>query len=69
MSKTSVGNGFCLLAQNNSTTDYVKQAYALAVSIHKFNKGQNISLITNDPVPKKYKTVFDNIFGTLLSLS
>ena len=61
MSKTSVGNGFCLLAQNNSTTDYVKQAYALAVSIHKFNKGQNISLITNDSVPKKYKTVFDNI--------
>ena len=61
MSKVSKGNGFCLLAQNNSTTDYVRQAYALAVSIHKFNKDQKISLITNDTVPKKYKSVFENI--------
>jgi len=56
-----MSNGFCLLAQNNSTTDYIKQAYALAVSIHKFNKDQNICLITNDTVPVKYQSVFDKI--------
>jgi hypothetical protein len=56
-----MSNGFCLLAQNNSTTDYVRQAYALALSIHKFNKGQLVSLITNDPVPGEYKKVFDKI--------
>ena len=56
-----MSNGFCLLAQNNSEVDYIKQAYALAVSIHKFNKGQNVSLITNDEVPEEYKHVFDKI--------
>ena len=56
-----MSKGFCLLAQNNSTVDYIKQAYSLAVSIHKFNKDQNISLITNDEVPKKYRSVFDKI--------
>ena len=54
-----MSNGFCLLAQNNSTTDYVRQAYALALSIHKVNKGQLVPLITNDPVPEEYKKVFD----------
>lgn len=53
--------GFCILAQNNKDTDYVKQAYVLASSIHKFNKDQKISLITNDTVLDEYKTVFDQI--------
>lgn len=56
-----MNKGFCILAQNNSDVDYVRQAYALAVSIHKFNKDQKVSLITNDKVSKKYQTVFDKI--------
>lgn len=56
-----MSKGFCLLAQNNSTTDYVKQAYALALSLHKYNENQKISLITNDNVPDEYKKVFDQI--------
>ena len=36
--------GFCILAQNNSSTDYVRQAYALALSIHKFNKDQKVTI-------------------------
>ena len=56
-----MSKGFCLLAQNNSTVDYIKQAYSLAVSIHKVNKDQNISVFTNDEVPTKYRSVFDNI--------
>lgn len=56
-----MSKGFCILAQNNSTTDYVRQAYALALSIHKFNTDQNVTLITNDPVDEKYKHVFDKV--------
>jgi len=56
-----MSKGFCLLAQNNSTTDYVKQAYALALSIHKFNKDQKVSIITDDPIPEEYRSVFDQI--------
>jgi hypothetical protein len=55
--------GFCIVAQNNSVTNYVRQAYALASSIHKFNKNQKISIITNDAVPQKYQSVFDKIIS------
>lgn len=54
--------GFVVLAQNTDTIDYVKQAYALALSIKLTQKTvTNISIITNDPVPDRYKTVFDQI--------
>ena len=58
-----MSKGFCLLAQNNDTTDYVRQAYALALSLHKYNKDQKISLITNDPVPASYLHAFDKIIA------
>ena len=53
--------GFCILAQNNTKTNYVKQAYALALSIHKFNQNQKVTLLTNDQVPEEYQAVFDQI--------
>ena len=56
-----MNKGFCLLAQNNKNTDYVRQAYALALSLHKYNDNQKISLITNDVVPKEWQNVFDQI--------
>ena len=56
-----MSKGFCLLAQNNSKTNYVRQAYALALSLHRYNKDQKISLITNDEVPKEWQSVFDQI--------
>jgi len=56
-----MNKGFCLIAQNNSKTDYVRQAYALALSLHLYNKDQKISLITNDIVPKEWQSVFDQI--------
>jgi hypothetical protein len=57
-----VSKGFIVLAQNTESVDYIKQAYALALSI----KGTqttitNISLVTNDTVPDNYKQVFDQI--------
>jgi hypothetical protein len=56
-----MSKGFCLLAQNNSKTNYIRQAYALALSLHKYNKDQKISLITNDTVPTEWQSVFDQI--------
>lgn len=57
----SNSKGFCILAQNNTTTNYVRQAYALASSIHCFNNDQKVCLITNDNVPEEYVSVFDQI--------
>jgi hypothetical protein len=56
-----MSNGICLVAQNNKTTDYIKQAYALALSVLANSPRTNISLITNDIVSKKYTSVFDKI--------
>lgn len=56
-----MSKGFCLLAQNNEKTNYIRQAYALALSLHKYNKDQKISLITNDEVPEEWQKPFDKI--------
>lgn len=57
-----MSKGFLVLAQNTEFVDYVKQAYALALSIKGTQSSvRNISLITNDPVPDKYRHVFDQI--------
>ena len=53
--------GYVVLAQN-SDINYIRQAYALALSIKKFQPTiNNISLVTNDVVPDEYKLVFDKI--------
>jgi hypothetical protein len=57
-----VSKGFLLFAQNTPEVNYVSQAYALALSIKNTQKEVvNVSLITNDTVPKKYLRVFDQI--------
>ena len=56
-------NGVCIVAQNNSNTDYVRQAYALSLSILKNNPKTCISLITNDEVSSEY-----NIFDKVISI-
>ena len=54
--------GFLILAQNNESIDYVRQAYALALSIARTqSQHKNVSLLTNDPVPDEYKHAFDQI--------
>jgi hypothetical protein len=54
--------GFFVIAQNNATCDYIRQAYYLANSIKNSQRTFNkISLMTNDLVPEQYKSVFDNI--------
>jgi len=56
-----MSKGFCILAENNKDTDYVRQAYLLAASIHKNNSNQRVSIITDDDVPKEYMHVFDQV--------
>jgi len=53
--------GYLILAQN-SNVNYIRQAYALALSIKKFQPTiNNVSLVTNDSVPDEYLSAFDNI--------
>lgn len=54
--------GYVVLAQNTDTIDYVRQAYALALSLKLSQRSlSNISIITDDVVPEEYKSVFENI--------
>jgi hypothetical protein len=56
-----MSRGYFVVAQNNAKTDYVRQAYALALSILAQSPDANISVMTNDDVPTKYKKVFDQV--------
>ena len=55
--------GFLVLAQNSEGIDYVKQAYALALSLHTSQDSCLISIVTNDPVPEEYQAVFDKVLA------
>lgn len=55
-----MSQGFLIFAQNNSTDDYVKQAYLCALS-GTYSGNQNFTLVTDQQVPTEYKLVFDNI--------
>jgi hypothetical protein len=62
--EAQVSKGFLLFAQNTKSVDYITQAYALALSIKQSQKDiTSVSLMTNDPVPKKYQKVFDQIIS------
>ncbi len=52
--------GHLIFAQN-SDIDYVRQAYALALSIKKYNKINSVCLVTNSTVPENYAKIFDYI--------
>lgn len=59
-----MSKGFVVFAQNTKTVDYVKQAYALALSIKYSQKTvSNISIVTNDKIPKKYRHAFDQVIS------
>lgn len=57
-----MNRGHLIFAQN-SDIDYVRQAYALALTIKKYNLINNVALVTNDSVPEKYKHAFDYIIN------
>jgi hypothetical protein len=50
-----------LIFSQNSDIDYVRQAYTLALTIKKHNVINNVTLVTNNIIPEKFKQVFDYI--------
>ena len=56
-----MSKGYVILAQNTAEDDYIRQAYALALSIHATQKIKDVSLLTNDQVPIEYQHAFDKI--------
>lgn len=57
--------GIFVVAQNNTTVDYVEQACLLAMSLRVTNPNIKISINTNDVVPGKYVSLFDKIIPIL----
>jgi len=58
----AVSKGFLIFAQNTTDVDYVRQAYALALSIKASQHTiYNVSIVTNSTIPEQYVDVFDNI--------
>ena len=58
-----MSKGYLVIAQNSSH-DYVRMAYALAMSIaitQKQVRKLSIAVDKNTVVPEKYKTVFDQV--------
>jgi len=55
-----LNKGHLFFAQNTSI-DYLTQAYAAALTIKKFNKYNSTCIVTNDTVPLKYLKAFDKI--------
>jgi hypothetical protein len=53
--------GFCIFAQHNKSTDYAKQAYALAMSIKIQMPNSKVCLITNANINKSISKVFDHV--------
>lgn len=52
---------FIMLAQNNTTTDYVMQASLCAMSIKKSMPNSSIAVITDDIVPNTFQQFFDHV--------
>jgi hypothetical protein len=57
-----MSKGHIFLAQNSST-DYVRQACALALTIKKHNTISQTCLVTNDQVPAEYRHAFDHVIS------
>jgi len=57
-----MSKGYLILAQNSKQDDYVKLAYALAMSIKGTQSTvSNVAIATNNAVPSSYSYAFDHI--------
>jgi len=56
-----MSKGFLIYATDAKLKKYTKCAYVLALSIKKQMPNANISLVTDNDLPKKYNLIFDNI--------
>lgn len=56
--------GFITIAQNGMHGNYIKMAYALALSLRQSQQdGSGLSIVVDDPemIPDRYRSVFDSI--------
>jgi hypothetical protein len=59
-----MSKGFLIFAENSKSCNYVEQAYALALSIKNTQSTvSNVSLVTNDAVPKNQQHAFDHVIS------
>lgn len=58
-----MSKGFLIYAQDSNIKKYTKCAYALALSIKKYVPEADISLVTDNSIPEKYKIIFNNIIS------
>jgi len=56
-----MSKGFLVFAEDAQVKKYTRCAYALGLSLKKHMPDANISLVTNNTVPDKYVTLFDNV--------
>lgn len=56
-----MSKGFLIFADNTNKVNYLEQAYVLALSIKNTQTVNNVTVVTNEEVPDKYKQVFDNV--------
>ncbi len=56
-----IEKGFLIYANNTWKTNYLKQAYALGLSIKLFNPNAHITVVTNTEVSDRYKKVLDDV--------
>ena len=56
-----IEKGYLVYANNNADCNYVRQAYALALSLRIFNHDAHITLVSKDPIPSEYLKVFDDV--------
>lgn len=59
--KLALVNNKIMLCQYAGEDNYVLQACLLAMSVKHSNPDEKVSLVTNDPVPEEYQSLFDKI--------
>jgi hypothetical protein len=56
-----MSKGFLIFAEDVKLKKYTRSAYALALSIKNHMPNADISLVTDNKIPEKYRLVFDQI--------
>ena len=57
-----IEKGFLIYANNTWKENYLKQAYALALSIKLYNNDAHITVVTNTEADDKYNKVFPSLY-------
>ena len=56
-----IEKGYLIYANNNSKCNYVRQAYALSLSIKCFNKDAHVTVVTENELCDRLRAGFDNV--------